>query len=110
MEDLPDYERAMLETMLGELEDKGVFEWVGMDENGERIMQPNMEKMREEAPELYELMMDDVTSMLHNLYDMGLVTVEYTENLEPLFSVSEEGKKFMQEMGIEIGEEHEGLE
>ena len=38
------------------------------------------------------------------LYERGLVEIEYDENLQPGFRISEEGKRLMQEYGFELGE------
>jgi hypothetical protein len=106
-EEMSDYEKAMLEGMVGELEDQGVFEWVGMDESGDRILKPNMEKMLEVAPEMYVMMLGEVSEMLEHLYKLGLVEVEYSEDLEPGFRISNEGRAYLRAHGIEIGDTEE---
>lgn len=103
-EEISDYDKAMLESMVGELEDQGVFEWVGMDESGDRILKPNMEKMLEVAPDMYMMMLGEVSEMLRHLYELGLVEVEYNEDLEPGFRISNEGRAYLRENGIEIGD------
>lgn len=103
-EELSDYEKAILEGMVGELEDQGVFEWVGMDEDGDRILAPNLDRMQQVVPDMYQMMMEEISEMLKHLYELGYVEVSYDENLEPLFKISNEGRAFMRENGFEIGD------
>jgi len=103
-EELSDYEKAQLDEIISDLENHGVFEWVGMDETGDRVLAPNMKKMKELFPDMYDMMMSDMSESLHHLYSLGLVEVEYTEELEPVFRISDEGREYMRTQGFEIGE------
>lgn len=91
-----------IEDAIDYLEDVGAFEWVGMDEDGERILKPNMKIISEHYPELYDMLMSDLNETLMDLYKMGLVNIEYDENLTPMFEVSEEGKNYLNENGFGI--------
>jgi len=103
-EELSDYEKAQLDEIISDLENHGVFEWVGMDETGDRVLAPNMEKMKELFPDMYDMMMSDMSESLHHLYSLGMVEIEYTEELEPLFIISDDGKEYLRTQGFELGE------
>lgn len=103
-EELSDYEKAQLDEMISDLEDQGIFEWVGMDETGDRVLAPNMEKMKELFPEMYDMMMEDMSESLQHLYSLGLVEIEYTEELEPVFRISDDGREYLRTQGFELGE------
>jgi hypothetical protein len=91
---------------MAELEDRGVFEWVGMDADGDRVLKPNLDKMIEEAPELYDMIMQDLDSSLKNLHDMGLVDIGIDpETGEETFSVSDEGLEILRELGFDFERE-----
>ena len=91
-----------IEDAIDYLESVGAFDWVGMDEDGERILKPNMAIISEHYPELYDMLMSDLNDTLMDLYKMGLVSIEYDEKLTPMFEVSEEGKKYLNENGFGI--------
>ena len=78
----------------------GAIEIDGVNENGDLLFRPNSEKMKEYAPEMYEMMMQDINDNLMELYKKGLVKMEYNDNLEPMFDISELGAKALQEMGF----------
>lgn len=78
----------------------GAIEIDGVNENGDLLFRPNSEKMKEYAPEMYEMMMQDINDNLMELYKKGLVKMEYNDNLEPMFDISELGEKALQEMGF----------
>jgi predicted transcriptional regulator len=40
---------------------------------------------------------EELIDVLRHLYQLGLVNVEYDENLEAKFSITEEGKKVLQQ-------------
>jgi hypothetical protein len=103
-EEFSDYEKAIMDGMIDDLENIGAFEWVGMDETGDRVLAPNMELLKEVAPELYNMIAGDITESLHSLYEQGLVEIEYDEELIPTFKISEAGREVMKQQGFEIGE------
>lgn len=71
-----------------------VLEEEGLDEDGEILYKYNFEKMKEVMPQLYEEIMEGVNEKMLNLYEMGLVTVEYDENLVAHFAATPEGMEF----------------
>ena len=77
----------------------GAISLVGMDEKGE-IIYSIEEKAKEIAPELWEAHMKYVDESLMELYEKGLVQVEYDENLEAMLHISPEGQKIAKEMGL----------
>jgi hypothetical protein len=91
-----------IEDAIDYLEDVGAFEWVGMDGDGERIPKPNMELIYQHYPELYDMLMSDLENTLMDLYKVGLVNVDYDEDLTPRFEISEEGKQYLNENGFGI--------
>jgi hypothetical protein len=93
-----DYEDE-IDQMIGELEDIGVFEWVGMDETGDRILKPNMELMKIHLPDMYTQILEDLDSELHHLFDLGYVDVAFDEN-GPLYAINEKGREMLKESGL----------
>ena len=77
----------------------GAIELAGMDENGEMIFAIN-ENAKEIAPELWEAHMNYIDKTLVELYEAGLVKVEYDENLEAMISLNQEGFEIAKEKGI----------
>ena len=77
----------------------GVVSLEGMDENGEMIFSIN-EKAKELAPELWQSHIEYVDRSLVELYEAGLVEVEYDENLEATFHLSPEGRELAKEKGL----------
>jgi len=104
---MEDYELTPEEedAVMAYLEEVGAMEWVGMDESGDRIMKPNFDKLKEFAPEIYEGIMEELNNDLMELYEIGLIEVSYDDNLDPMFSISPEGLKFMEEKGFSIEED-----
>lgn len=105
----PDFNNEEDDAIISWLEDEGALEWVGMDDNGERILSFNLDRLQEVSPEIYESFMDDMNDHLQNLYEAGLVEVSYDEDLKPRFKISEAGRELMREQGFEMDwENYEG--
>jgi hypothetical protein len=102
-----DYINDEIEEFMNHLEESGVLEWVGMTTDGERTFVFNFEKMYHVFPELYHAMMEELNNELLNLYELGMVTIEYDVNLSPSFKITEEGKKYLEENGVVLPEELE---
>lgn len=100
-----DYEDE-IDQMIGELEDIGVFEWVGMDETGDRILKPNMELMKIHMPDMYQQILEDLDKELHHLFDLGYVEVAFDEN-GPLYAISDKGREILKENGLILDMEEE---
>ena len=77
----------------------GAVSLEGMDENGEMIFSIS-ETAKDIAPELWESHIEYVDKSLMELYEAGLVEVEYDENLEATLHLSPEGQKLAKEKGL----------
>ena len=71
----------------------------GVDEHGEFIFAIH-EKSKDIAPELWAAHMKYVDDSLIELYEQGLVEIEYDENLEATLHLSPEGHRIAKEMGL----------
>ena len=78
----------------------GVVSLEGMDENGEMIYSINQELAKDLAPELWQSHVDYVDRSLIELYEAGLVEIEYDENLQATISLTPEAYKIIEEKGI----------
>ena len=97
-EDLSDEET---EEIIDYLVSQGAASWDGMDEYGERMFKFNMEVLKEVDPELYSQVMGDLDEIMLDLWQQDLVELEYDEELNAKFKVSEEGVEALRELGIE---------
>jgi hypothetical protein len=77
----------------------GAVSLEGVDESGEMIFSIS-EKAKEIAPELWQSHIEYVDKSIMELYEAGLVEVEYDENLEATFHISPEGHKLAKEKGL----------
>jgi hypothetical protein len=66
----------------------------GVNKEGETLYKYNFERMKELMPELYQEIMDGVNDKIMDLFELGLVSVDYDENLTPHFSATPEGIEF----------------
>jgi hypothetical protein len=89
------------EMVIEYLVSQGAAEWDGMDEYGERMFKFNMPVLQEIMPDLYKEIMADVDNTMLGLFEQGLVDVEYDENLQAMFKVSEKAKEMLMELGID---------
>lgn len=87
------------------LEDEGILEWVGMNEDGDRTFVFRFDIMSVKLPELYEVMMEDINQELLHLYELGMVEIEYDENLNVGFKITKEGREYLNNLGVPIPEE-----
>ena len=71
----------------------------GMDENGDLIYAIS-EDAETLAPELWRSHTEYVNRSLIELYEDGLVEVEYDENLEATLHLSPEGQRIAKEKGL----------
>ena len=78
----------------------GVVNLEGMDKNGEMIYSINQELARDLAPELWQSHVDYVDKSLIELYEAGLVEIEYDEDLQAILHLSPEGQKIAKEKGL----------
>ena len=77
----------------------GAISFEGMDENGE-IVYAISEDAKELAPELWKSHIEYVDRSLIELYEQGLIEIEYDENLEATMHISPEGQKIAREKGL----------
>jgi hypothetical protein len=77
----------------------GVVTLEGMDENGELIFAIS-EDAETLAPELWQSHTEYVNRSLMELYEDGLVEIEYDENLEAIIHLSPEGQRIAKEKGL----------
>lgn len=77
----------------------GAIEIEGVDESGEIIFAIS-EKAKDIAPELWESHIRHIDESLLSLYKMGLIDIEYDENLNATIHIKEEGKKVAKELGL----------
>lgn len=89
----------MDDELLNKYMDMGVIKVSGIDENGEFILTVDP-IAREIAPELWEAHTNFVDATLIDLFEKGLLSVEYDENLEAHMQLTEEGKRVAKELGL----------
>jgi hypothetical protein len=77
----------------------GAVEVAGIQEDGQFLYEIT-EKARDIAPELWESHLEYIDNTILDLYEKGLVEIEYNENLEALISVSEEAKVILRAYGM----------
>lgn len=77
----------------------GAVEIAGVLTNGEFIYKIT-DKAEQLAPELWYLHLESVDEAMVDLYQKGLVEVEYDEELNATIKISEEGKQVMAELGF----------
>jgi hypothetical protein len=88
------------DEMLAYYLEMGVVNLEGMDENGEMVYSIDQELAQEYAPELWQSHINYVDKSLMELYEAGLVEIEYDENLEATLHLSPEGHKIAKEKGL----------
>ena len=93
-----DFSNLNDKEMIGWLEDQGAVIWVGLDPNGEPLFQFNLDKLKEVMPDLHAHVTQEMDEELMKLYQEGLVEMEYNENLEAGFRLSEKGLEIMKEI------------
>jgi len=77
------------------LEENNALIWEGMDEDGEAVFRFNLEVLKEIMPQLYKQIIEDIDEDLLKLYKEGLVELEYDEDLNAKFKLSEKGQEAM---------------
>ena len=85
-------EDEQVEQFIGELVEAGALEVDGMyhDELTYRV---NLNVMEEVFPEFFKIHMQEVDETILSLYEKGFINVEYDENLNARFSLTEKGEK-----------------
>ena len=80
--------------MIQHLEEEGAVFWHGMNEDGEAVFKFNIERLKEVMPEMYDSVMEDIDNDLMLLYKQELVEIEYDEELNARFKLTEKGKEW----------------
>lgn len=78
----------------------GAIRLAGYNGDGEAVFELNEAVTKNLAPELWEAHMEYVDDNLLNLFEAGLMDVEYDENLEATMHFTEEGYDIALEKGI----------
>lgn len=78
----------------------GAIKFAGYNEDGEAYFELNDLITKERAPELWQAHMEYVDRNLLDLYEDGLMEVEYDENLEATFNFTEEGYQIAKSKGV----------
>ena len=94
MEDYMDHD-----SMLSYYIEIGAISIEGVDPNGELILSVT-EKAKEVAPDLWKTHMEYVDKQLIDLYQKGLIEIEYNENLEATFKLSPKAVEDIKDKGI----------
>ena len=89
----------MEEDMFQKYVDMGIIKMSGIDDNGEFIFTID-ESAKDVAPELWEAHTNFVDATLLDLFEKGLLDLEYDENLEAHIQLSNEGKRIAKELGL----------
>ena len=76
----------------------------GIDDNGEAIYKFDMEILEEIMPELHQVLVQDMDNILIDLYQKDLIEVSYDEELNAHMTVSQEGKKILEENGFDMSD------
>ena len=77
----------------------GAVSLEGMDENGELIYSIS-EDAKDIAPELWQSHIEYVDKSILELYEAGLIEIEYDEDLKATIHISPEGQKLAKEKGL----------
>ena len=77
----------------------GAIELAGMDEDGEFIFNIT-DRAKLIAPDLWKAHQEHVDESLIELYNKGVISVTYNEDLEAVIEMSDEGKKMAKEFGL----------
>lgn len=99
-EDFDPDDEVVSEQVMGYLIQVGAATMDGFDDLGEPIFKFNMEALKEILPDLYDAIMEDVDLVMLELFKAGLAEVEYDEELNAHFKVSEEGRKELEKYGF----------
>lgn len=82
----------------------GAISIEGVDPDGELILSVT-DKAKELAPDLWQAHIEYVDKQLINLYEKGLIEVEYNENLEATFKLSPTAVEDIKDKGIWLVDE-----
>ena len=92
-----EYENDRIDQDIEYLVEMGALTLYGM-EGDEPIYHMVPEVLKIISPDLYNAMMEEIDETLLHLYEEGYVDIDYDEDLNALFSISEEGIKVAEDM------------
>ena len=81
------------DEIIGYLEDQGAVIWDGVAPNGEAVFRFDLDKLKIVMPAMYDEIMSDIDKDLMKLYQEGLVEIEYDEDLNAMFRLTDKGQK-----------------
>lgn len=91
---MEDYDQDAVNSIIAELVDFGVLVPNGM--LGEEFTYSvNIDLAQKYFPDFYELLLEDINDTLLSLVEKDLVSVDYDENLEPRFAITEKGQQVL---------------
>lgn len=78
--------------------DMCIIEEAGLNDDGEVLYQYNFARLKELMPELYEEVMAGLNERMLGLFNEGLVSVDYDENLVAHFVATPEGMEYFNKL------------
>jgi hypothetical protein len=97
---MEDSNREEEDALFTYLMDVGAITIDGISKDGELLFKIDQELMKEYCPELLEVFNEDLEESLIDLFNKGLVDIQYNENLEAIFSVSNEAIDEIEKYGF----------
>lgn len=97
-----DIEDAYLEYLMSQ----NALKWGPEMPNGERSIEMNVDVLKVVAPELYQAWINDIEETLMDLYQHGLVDVDYDEDLNARFKISDDAFEAFKDKGFYYNEDN----
>jgi hypothetical protein len=85
---------------------QNALRWGDLLPNGERSLEMNADVLKVVAPELYEAWMADLEDTLMDLYKHNLVEIDYDEELNARFKISDEAFEAFKDKGFYYNEDN----
>ena len=76
------------------LEQGAVIDTGKKDEFGETIFKFDLSVLKTVRPDMHSIMMEELNEDLLDLYRLGLIDIDYNENLEVAYKINEDGIKY----------------
>ena len=92
------------EEIMEYLIDSNAMYATGINDNGEVVYRFNLDILEVVMPELHKVVLEEIDQDLMELYKMGLVDIDYDENLNARFKVSEKGQEYLRSGVLPKGE------
>ena len=91
-----DIEDAYIEYLI----QQNALRWGDLLPNNERSLEMNADVLKVVAPELYQAWMSDLEDTLMEFYENGIVEVDYDEDLNARFKISDEAFEAFKDKGF----------